>query len=111
LDDVRERHDFSLPSGWRKPAWSTLILAKYELLDLIIYFSAGSNQGPAWTVHNGNQAPEGPRRIPTDFEKGFFCAQTITMHEYVDLRGKPACQDAGKNETGKAGTIWCKTPM
>lgn len=71
-----------------------IILAGYQALQLIYYFTAGADEVRAWTIRRGLKAPQAAGVIHTDFERGFIMAEV--MH-YVDLHelGDEAAVRAG----------------
>jgi GTP-binding protein YchF len=91
-----EQKDFLETIGLKEPGLDRLIRAGYALLGLITYFTAGPKEVRAWTVHDGDRAPQAAGVIHTDFEKGFIRAQTIGYDDYVRLGGEQAAKDAGK---------------
>ena len=73
-----------------------MILAGYELLGLITFFTAGPKEARAWTVHRGAKAPEAAGEIHTDFERGFIRAETIAYEDFIACGGEAGARDAGK---------------
>ena len=73
-----------------------LILAGYQLLGLITYFTVGPKEARAWTIPQGTKAPKAAGVIHTDFEKGFIRSETIAYEDYVRLNGEAGAKDAGK---------------
>src|SRR5690349_789723 len=63
-----ERDEYLEAIGLTVPGLSRLILAGYQLLDLVTYFTAGPKQTAAWTVRRGARAPQAAGVIHTDFE-------------------------------------------
>jgi len=82
--------------GLEEPGLNRLIRAAYDLLGLQTYFTAGEKEVRAWTIHQGDTAPEAAGVIHTDFEKGFIRAEVISYKDYVALKGEAAAKDAGK---------------
>jgi len=91
-----EQTAFLSDMGLEEPGLNRLILAGYELLDLITYFTVGPKEARAWTVEKGTKAPQAAGVIHTDFEKGFIRAETIAYDAYVDLGGEVGAKEAGK---------------
>jgi len=73
-----------------------LILAAYEKLGLITYFTAGEKEVRAWTITRGSKAPQAAGVIHTDFEKGFIRAETIAYNDFIELGSEKAAKVAGK---------------
>ena len=91
-----ERDEYLEAIGLTVPGLNRLILAGYQLLDLVTYFTAGPKQAAAWTVTRGTKAPQAAGVIHTDFERGFIRAETIAYDDYVNLGGEVGARDAGK---------------
>lgn len=94
--DAEEQAAFLSDMGLQEPGLNRLILAGYQLLDLITYFTAGPKEARAWTVEKGTKAPQAAGVIHTDFEKGFIRAETIAYDTYVALGGEAGAKEAGK---------------
>jgi GTP-binding protein YchF len=92
-----EQKEFLDTIGLAEPGLDRLIRAGYALLGLITYFTAGVKEVRAWTIHNGDRAPQAAGVIHTDFEKGFIRAQTIGYDDYVRLGGEQGAKDAGRS--------------
>ncbi|MFN0264459.1 redox-regulated ATPase YchF [Tepidamorphus sp. 3E244] len=91
-----ERAEYLEAIGLEKPGLDRLILAGYDLLDLITYFTAGPKEARAWTIAKGTRAPQAAGVIHTDFEKGFIRAETIDFDAFVTCGGESGAKDAGK---------------
>jgi ribosome-binding ATPase YchF (GTP1/OBG family) len=92
-----EQKEFLETIGLSEPGLDRLIRAGYALLGLITYFTAGPKEVRAWTIHQGDRAPQAAGVIHTDFEKGFIRAQTIGYDDYVKLGGEQGAKDAGRS--------------
>ncbi|PIT92306.1 MAG: redox-regulated ATPase YchF [Candidatus Harrisonbacteria bacterium CG10_big_fil_rev_8_21_14_0_10_42_17] len=62
-----------------------LIKAAYKILDLISFFTTGSEETRAWTIRSGARAPEAAGTIHTDFEQKFIRAEVIGYEELIDV--------------------------
>ena len=87
---------FLADMGLDEPGLNRLIRAAYELLGLQTYFTAGEKEVRAWTIHEGDTAPQAAGVIHTDFEKGFIRAEVIGYGDYVALNGEAGAKEAGK---------------
>jgi GTP-binding protein YchF len=92
-----EQKEFLETIGLEEPGLDRLIRAGYALLGLITYFTAGVKEVRAWTIHEGDRAPQAAGVIHTDFEKGFIRAQTIGYDDFVRLGGEQGAKDAGRS--------------
>jgi ribosome-binding ATPase len=91
-----DQMEFLEELGLTEPGLARLIRAGFGLLGLHTYFTAGVKEVRAWTIHQGDTAPQAAGVIHTDFEKGFIRAQTIAFADYVALGGEQKAKDAGK---------------
>jgi ribosome-binding ATPase len=95
MDDA-DKLEFLKEMGLDEPGLNRLIRAAFSLLGLHTYFTAGEKEVRAWTIHQGDTAPQAAGAIHTDFERGFIRAQTIAFDDYVTLGGEQRAKDAGK---------------
>ena len=87
---------FLADMGMNEPGLNRLIRAGYHLLGLQTYFTAGVKEVRAWTIHQGDTAPQAAGVIHTDFERGFIRAQTIAFNEFIACKGEAGAKEAGK---------------
>ncbi len=87
---------FLADMGMDEPGLNRLIRAGYKLLGLQTYFTAGEKEVRAWTIHNGDTAPQAAGVIHTDFERGFIRAQTIAFDDFIAHKGEQGAKEAGK---------------
>lgn len=76
-----------------------LIKAAYHTLGLQSYLTAGEKEVRAWTIHQGDTAPQAAGVIHTDFEKGFIAAQIISYTDLITAGSELAARQAGKIHT------------
>ena len=95
LDD-EEKQMFLADLGLEEPGLDRLIHAGYKLLGLATYFTAGVKEVRAWTIHQGDTAPQAAGVIHTDFERGFIRAQTIAFDDFIAFKGEAGAKEAGK---------------
>ena len=95
LDD-EEKQMFLADLGLEEPGLDRLIHAGYKLLGLATYFTAGVKEVRAWTIHQGDTAPQAAGVIHTDFERGFIRAQTIAFDDFITYKGETGAKEAGK---------------
>jgi GTP-binding protein YchF len=95
LDDA-DKLDFLTDMGMKEPGLNRLIRVGYKLLGLQTYFTAGVKEVRAWTIHQGDTAPQAAGVIHTDFERGFIRAQTIAYDDFIQHKGEVGAKDAGK---------------
>ncbi|OJU90669.1 MAG: redox-regulated ATPase YchF [Burkholderiales bacterium 66-5] len=91
-----DRTMFLEEMGLHEPGLNRLIRAGYELLGLQTYFTAGVKEVRAWTIHQGDTAPQAAGVIHGDFERGFIRAQTIAFDDFLQFKGEQGAKEAGK---------------
>jgi GTP-binding protein YchF len=95
LDDA-DKVEFLADLGMEESGLDRVIRAGYKLLGLQTYFTAGVKEVRAWTIHQGDTAPQAAGVIHTDFERGFIRAQTISFEDFVQFKGEAGAKEAGK---------------
>jgi len=95
LDDA-DKAEFLESMGLEEPGLNRVIRAGYDLLGLQTYFTAGVKEVRAWTIHQGDTAPQAAGVIHTDFERGFIRAQTIAFEDFIQYKGEQGAKEAGK---------------
>ncbi|MBI5785781.1 MAG: redox-regulated ATPase YchF [Rhodocyclales bacterium] len=91
-----EKLMFLADMGLEEPGLNRLIRTAYHLLGLQTYFTAGVKEVRAWTIHQGDTAPQAAGVIHTDFERGFIRAQTIAFDDFIACKGEAGAKEAGK---------------
>ena len=96
LEDYDDRQVFLSEMGLEESGAVRLIQGAYRLLGLRTYFTAGSDECRAWTIHAGDKAPKAAGVIHSDFEKGFIRAEVMKYDDFVALKSESAVRAAGK---------------
>ena len=96
LGSDEERAAFLADIGLAESGLSSLIHAAYRLLGLRTFFTAGADECRAWTIHEGDRAPQAAGVIHTDFERGFIKAEVYHYEDLVALGSEAAVKAAGK---------------
>jgi obg-like ATPase 1 len=84
-----------------------IIKAGYKNLQLIHFFTAGSDEVKCWTIRDGCKAPQAAGVIHTDFERGFICAEVMSYDALIEHNGNEAdVKSAGQyRQQGKEYTV------
>ena len=90
LDDPDEKAMFMEELGLKQSGLDRLIQCSYELLGLISFLTAGSDECRAWTIKKGTKAPQAAGKIHSDIERGFIRAETINFDEMMACGGSVA---------------------
>ena len=91
-----DKEVFLADMGLHEPGLNRLIRAAFHMLGLQTYFTAGVKEVRAWTIHQGDTAPQAAGVIHTDFERGFIRAQTIAYDDFIACGGEQGAKEAGK---------------
>ncbi|MDI3538833.1 MAG: ribosome-binding ATPase [Bacillota bacterium] len=78
-----ERADFLADLGVSEPGVARLARAAYAHLDLISYFTVGSDEVKAWTIRRGTTAKQAAGKIHSDLERGFIRAEVVSYEDMV----------------------------
>ena len=111
LDDPEEKAMFMEDLGLKQSGLDRLIKASYDLLGLISFLTAGSDECRAWTIKRGTKAPQAAGKIHTDFERGFIRAEVISFEDMkacgtmAAAKAKGLVRSEGKEYVMKDGDI------
>lgn len=73
-----------------------IVTVGFSAINLIYFFTAGTDEVKCWTIQRGFKAPQAAGRIHTDFEKGFICADVIHWKDFEELQDEAKCREEGK---------------
>ena len=96
MEEYEDRQMFLEEMGLEESGVVRLIQSAYHLRGLQTFFTAGSDECRAWTIHKGDKAPKAAGVIHTDFEKGFIRAEVIKYEDFINLKTEAACRAAAK---------------
>ena len=94
--DPADQKDFLADLGLSESALARFIRTAYGLLDLISYFTVGTDEVRAWTIRNGFNARKAAGRIHSDLERGFIRAEVTPYEVFIEFGSEVAVKDAGK---------------
>ena len=104
----KDRESFGLSEELKL---DSLIKESYKLLNLITFFTTGSDETRAWTLKNGSTANQAGGIIHSDFEKFFIRADIINWQDLVSSGGFVKARELGliraegKNYVVKDGDV------
>ena len=96
IDDENDRKEFMESAGLKESGLSVLAKHVYHLMGLRTFFTGGSDECRAWTIHEGDKAPQAAGAIHTDFEKGFIKAEAYTVNDMKQYGSEAKIKEAGK---------------
>jgi GTP-binding protein YchF len=91
--------------GQTAPGLDQLANAGFQALGLQTYITAGAKEVRAWTIHQGDTAPQAAGVIHTDFEKGFIRAEVVNYDDLIAAGSLAAAKAAGKVRSEGAGYV------
>ena len=92
---AEETAEFLKDLGVSESGAGNLIRSTYHLLGLRTYFTAGEKEVRAWTIHDGDTAPQAAGVIHSDFERGFIKAETVSYADLVQCGSVAAAREKG----------------
>ncbi len=97
LNDVADsdRQNFRQELGVSEDGLSGLIRSAYEILELISFFTTGTDETRAWTIQRGSMAPAAGAAIHNDFLNKFIRAEVIEWKKLLDAGSYPAAREKG----------------
>ncbi len=96
LKTEEEKEEFLGAIGIEEPAIDILTGLCIKSLNLISFFTVGSDEVRQWTVRRGSAAPRAAGAIHSDLEKGFIRAEVMKYDDLVTSGGEEALKSAGK---------------
>ncbi len=87
-----ERAELGLPL---ESEMDILVKKAYEILGLITFFTTGPDETRAWTIKNGQTAPEAAGQIHSDFQTHFIKAEVINWQKLLDEGGFAQAREKG----------------
>jgi len=77
-------------------ALGKLINEGYHTLDLLHYFTCGTDEVKCWTFRKGTLAPQAAGIIHGDFERGFISADIFKYEDFVLYENEAGVKKEGK---------------
>ena len=81
--EPEERKLFLTEMGLKRSGLQSLIVASYDLLSLITFFTSNENELRARTVPRGTLAPQAAGKVHSDMERGFIRAEVVHYEDLV----------------------------
>jgi len=76
---------------------SKVIKTGYHAINLVHFFTSGTDEVRCWTVRKYSKAPQAAGCIHTDMQNGFICAEVMKFEDYKALGSEAACRAGGKH--------------
>lgn len=96
ITEDADRSEFMESVGLKESGLAVLARKAYHLMGLETFFTGGSDECRAWTIHAGDTAPKAAGVIHTDFEKGFIKAEAYSIEDLRKYGSEQKIKEAGK---------------
>ncbi|MGI8576465.1 MAG: redox-regulated ATPase YchF [Nocardioidaceae bacterium] len=96
IGDADEARAMLSEMGVPEPGLDVLARVGFDTLGLQTYLTAGPKEARAWTIHQGDTAPQAAGVIHTDFQRGFIKAEIVSYDDLVVAGSMAAAKAAGK---------------
>ncbi len=96
IEAPEDRKEFMDSVGLKESGLTVLARAAYHLMGLRTFFTGGPDECRAWTIKNGDKAPQAAGVIHTDFEKGFIKAEVYAVEDLRKYGTEADIKAAGK---------------
>ena len=91
-----EKLEYLKGLGLDKTGLERLILAAYEMLNLITFYTIkGGKELHAWSLTNGSTAIEAAACVHSDFAKNFIKAEVVNVEKLLEVEGWKNARDKG----------------
>ena len=106
IETPEDRKEFMDSVGLKESGLTVLARAAYNLMGLRTFFTGGADECRAWTIHNGDKAPQAAGVIHTDFEKGFIKAEVYSIDDLKQYGSEAEIKAHGKyRQEGKDSVV------
>lgn len=103
--DPGDQGDFLEAMGLAEPTLARFIRATYGLMDLISFFTVGSEEVRAWTIRRGTVARAAAGRVHSDMERGFIRAEIIPYEVFAEYGTEQSVKEAGRMRVEGQGHV------
>ena len=94
--EPEEREEFMKDLKISEPGRERLIHEAYKSLGLISFFTSGTDEVRAWTLHAGSNAVDAAGAIHSDLARGFIRAQVVSYDDFIKNNASISnCRDKG----------------
>ncbi|MFT0761490.1 redox-regulated ATPase YchF [Actinomyces sp. F1_1611] len=83
--DEEDAKEMLAEAGQAESGLDQLARVGFHTLGLQTYLTAGPKEARAWTIHQGDTAPQAAGVIHTDFQKGFIKAEVVSFEDLVEF--------------------------
>ncbi len=94
-----EKKEYLDTLGISDSGLNRLIKEAYHVLGLQTYLTTGPDETRAWTIHQGNTAPQAAGVIHGDFERGFIAAEIVNWKDLLSAGSWSSAKTKGLVKT------------
>ncbi len=94
--DPEDAKEFLAELQFEEGAKDRIIRCSFNLLNLIVFFTAGEPEVRAWQLKAGQSALKAAGTVHSDMERGFIRAEVVSYGDFRDAGSMAAVQKAGK---------------
>ena len=94
--DEEEAREMLEMNGQTESGLDQLARVGFHTLGLQTYLTAGPKETRAWTIRQGDTAPQAAGVIHTDFQRGFIKAEVVSFDDLVDAGSMAEAKSRGK---------------
>ncbi|ALV46204.1 hypothetical protein SAMN04489740_3897 [Arthrobacter alpinus] len=94
--DEEEAREMLEMSGQSESGMDQLARVGFHTLGLQTYLTAGPKETRAWTIHQGDTAPQAAGVIHTDFQRGFIKAEVVHFDDLIEAGSMHEAKAKGK---------------
>jgi len=95
LDDEQLKNEFLKELSIREPASARALMACFEVLDLICFFTTVSGEVRAWQLRRNSPVLKAAGTVHADMEKGFIRAEVIKLADLIKHGSEQKVKEAG----------------
>ena len=94
--DEEEARELLEMNGQDESGLDQLARVGFHTLGLQTYLTAGPKETRAWTIHQGDTAPQAAGVIHTDFQQGFIKAEVVSFDDLLEAGSMAEAKARGK---------------
>ncbi len=95
LDEAEAREMLEM-SGQEESGLDQLARVGFHTLGLQTYLTAGPKEARAWTIRQGDTAPQAAGVIHSDFQRGFIKAEVVSFDDLIEAGSMAEAKSKGK---------------
>lgn len=94
--DEEEAREMLEMNGQEESGLDQLARVGFHTLGLQTYLTAGPKETRAWTIRQGDTAPQAAGVIHSDFQRGFIKAEVVHFYDLIDAGSMSEAKSRGK---------------